>query len=291
MSHAPPRPRRPLHEAKVLITGLIRNGEKTLARDIAQLVTATSGFREVTVLVIESDSSDGTLSVLTQMASKDPRIGFRSLGRLADKLPVRSARMAHCRNAYLQAVRDAPRYADVDYVIVADLDGMNDRLDGTGIQSCFETTEDWGVQCANQDGAYYDIWALRHPDWCPVDCLRQLSRLEPLFGHETARDIAVYSRQIRIPRNNALIPVESAFGGLAIYTRDALLSGGYEAFDEQGEEICEHVPHHRRIGDAGYRIFINPRLINTGMTVHTRHTRTSKIIRNAIKAHFKRHDR
>lgn len=279
--------RKPIAEAKILIAGLIRNGERCVRRDVQQLLDATSGFREAQVLIIESDSTDGTVATLADMAAKVDKFHFLSLGQLDTSLPTRAERLAHCRNAYISAVRDDPRYADMDYILVSDLDGMNDRLNATAILRCFDVQENWGVLTANQDGHYYDIWALRHPDWSPDDCLRLLDRLEPLFGHETARDIAVYARQVRISPNARPIAVQSAFGGLAIYTRAALLAGGYEAFDENGLEICEHVPHHLKIGAAGHGIYINPGLINTGMTIHTRNKRTSKVIKNAIRAHFK----
>lgn len=279
--------RKPIAEAKILIAGLIRNGEHRIQQDVQALLAATAGFREAQVLIIESDSTDGTVRTLTAMAAQSDKVHYLSLGHLDDSLPTRTERLAHCRNAYIRAVRDDPRYADMDYILVSDLDGMNDRLNAAAIQSCFDVQENWGVLTANQDGHYYDIWALRHPDWSPDDCLRLLDRLEPLFGHETARDIAVYSRQVRIKPNAPPIAVQSAFGGLALYTRDALLAGGYEAFDEDGLEICEHVPHHIKIGAAGHGIYINPRLINTGLTIHTRNKRTSKVIKNAIRAHFR----
>lgn len=278
---------KPLAEASILITGLIRNGEHCVRQDVQKLLAATTGFRKTQVLIIESDSTDDTVTTLASMAAKTDKVHYRSLGRLDDVLPTRTERLAHCRNAYISAVRDDPRYADVDYILVSDLDGMNNRLNAAAIRSCFDVQENWGVLTANQDGHYYDIWALRHPDWSPNDCLRLLDRLEPVFGHEAARDIAVYSRQVRISPNAPPIAVQSAFGGLSLYARDALLAGGYEAFDENGIEICEHVPHHLKIGAAGYGIYINPRLINTGLTIHTRNKRTSKIIKNAIRAHFK----
>lgn len=274
--------------AKVLITGLIRNGEKTIQGEVNRLLTASTCFARLQVLIIESDSQDRTRDILEGMSKRDPRIQYRSLGQLGQTMPQRSARMAFCRNAYIDEVKSNPAYADIDYVLVADLDGMNNLLNPAAIQSCFELDLAWGALTANQDGHYYDIWALRHKDWCPTDCLKQLANLEPLFGHETARDIAVYSRQIWIPKDTPPIAVESSFGGLAIYTRQALLSGGYRSQDEHGNEICEHVPHHLSMIKAGHPIYINPRLINTGLTIHTRNKRTSKVIKNAIKAHLKR---
>lgn len=279
-----PPSRKPLADAKLLITGLIRDGETHIAREVATLLDATKACRETHVLVIESDSKDGTVNKLAEMAATSPRFHFKSLGHLQPKIPARAERLAHCRNAYIQELRDNPLYADIDYVIVTDLDGMNEQLSAESIASCWQVEPDWGVLTANQNGHYYDIWALRHPDWSPDDCLRLMARLEPLFGHEVAREMAVYSRQIRLPRDMPPIAVESAFGGLAIYTRAAMLSGGYEAYEPNGDEVCEHVPHHRHIRAAGYNIHINPRLINTGMTIHTKNKRPSKVIRNALRA-------
>lgn len=275
---------KPLGESNILITGLVRNGAHSIEQEVRQLLGATSCFRRAEVLIIESDSTDDTITRLASMVARSDRLRFVSLGQLEPGLPRRTERLAHCRNAYVDAVRRDPRYSDIDYVLVSDLDGMNDLLDGRAIESCFRLQEDWGVLTANQDGPYYDIWALRHPDWSPDDCLRLLARLEPLVGHETARDIAVYSRQIRISRASRPIAVQSAFGGLALYTRQALLDGGYEGLDADGAEICEHVPHHARIRAAGHGIYVNPRLINTGWTIHTRNKQIRRIVKSAIKA-------
>ena len=47
-------------------------------------------------------------------------------------------------------------------------------------------------------------------------------------------------------------PMNSAFGGLAVYWTEAFLSGGYSGED------CEHVPHHRRMAKAGWQMYLNP---------------------------------
>lgn len=45
---------------------------------------------------------------------------------------------------------------------------MNDLIDeAAAAKSCFEIPSDWGGLTANQDGPYYDIWALRHPRLVP----------------------------------------------------------------------------------------------------------------------------
>jgi hypothetical protein len=78
-----------------------------------------------------------------------------------------------------------------------------------------------------------------------------------------ARNIAVYSRQVHIPKDSPWIEVDSAFGGLAIY--DALLyfNSSYSSRNSDGSQICEHVALHEQIRNSGGRIFINPQMINS----------------------------
>ncbi|HEY1803077.1 MAG TPA: hypothetical protein VGG45_01225 [Terracidiphilus sp.] len=66
------------------------------------------------------------------------------------------------------------------------------------------------------------------------------------------------------------IEVDSAFGGLAVYRRDALSGVKYVGLGEARHEVCEHVSLHRQIKSAGRRIFINPQLVNAGVTEHAR---------------------
>ena len=54
-----------------------------------------------------------------------------------------------------------------------------------------------------------------------------------------------------------------AFGGLAIYKRDALLVGHYIGLDQSGNEACEHVSFHNDLRESGYRIYINCALVNS----------------------------
>jgi hypothetical protein len=60
-----------------------------------------------------------------------------------------------------------------------------------------------------------------------------------------------------------MIEVDSAFGGLGIYKRDALLAGRYIGLDDAGNEACEHIYFHTNLRKAGYRIFINCALVNS----------------------------
>ena len=76
---------------------------------------------------------------------------------------------------------------------------------------------------------------------------------------------------IVIPQDAEWIEVDSAFGGLAIYRRETLLdvSSRYIGLYKDGIEVVEHVSLHLGIIQNGYKIFINPRLINTDFTDHS----------------------
>jgi hypothetical protein len=83
------------------------------------------------------------------------------------------------------------------------------------------------------------------------------------------------------------IEVESAFGGLAIYRREALLEGRYNGVRD-GEGICEHVPLHAELRAKGRRIFINPALINANRTDHSGRVQLRVRLRREIEALAKR---
>ena len=259
----------PVSDKSILVVGLVRNCGKNLSAEVELLRSAFAVFGSVSWLVIESDSTDDTPAVLEQIEARVP--GFRSisLGALRNDLPLRTQRIARCRNEYMAQIDNSPAYAGVDYVAMADLDGVNTQLTAEALLSCWSRT-DWDVCAANQRGPYYDIWALRHPDWCPTDCWRQLEFLHSMgVPQRKAFFAAVQSRMITLPEDGAWLEVDSAFGGLAIYRRSALQGLRYVGLDVADREICEHVFFHRQIRESGHRIFVNPKLINAGYTDQT----------------------
>ncbi len=90
---------------------------------------------------------------------------------------------------------------------------------------------------------------------------------------------------VTVAEDSPWIEVESAFGGLAIYRRDALLEGDYRGLDANGAEVCEHVSLHQAMRSTGARLYINPRLVNTDLTEHTRDARwPRRLVRRAAGA-------
>lgn len=281
-----------------LVVGLARDCSQDLKSDVRKLLAALSTCTDLRWLVIESDSNDDTVEKLRELESEVGKFRFISLGSLRAELPLRTERIAFCRNRYLEELKENPEYVHVDYVIVADLDGLNSRIDEESFASCW-ARQDWDVCTANQRGPYYDIWALRHKDWSPNDCWSQRKFLvDHGVSPEQALFASVHSRMIVIDPNSSWIEVESSFGGLAIYRREALANAFYVGVTDSGEEISEHVPMHERLRALGKRIFINPKLINAEYTEHSRSLLLGsrmkrryygmlKSVRTAVRAAFK----
>src|SRR5262249_54154974 len=114
-----------LSSKNLLIAGLARDCGTTIEAEIMRLLAALDCFGNISWLIVESDSVDNTLDILNKLELTIPNFRFLSLGVLRDKLSDRTARLAYCRNQYLKELRTNPLYENVDYLAVADLDGIN----------------------------------------------------------------------------------------------------------------------------------------------------------------------
>jgi len=275
--------RPPIEQCSLLIAGVVRNGERRMRRDLEVLRRATSGagFRRVRWLIIESDSTDRTVEILRGLQIEWDGFDAVSLGPMRERHPLRTDRIAQSRNACLAALDTDPRYDDVTHVLVADLDGVCRDLTPQALASCWDLDEPWSACMANQGDYYYDVWALRHRHWCPGDAWAQRNALLPLIGEAAADKLALFARMVHIPRTRAPIEVDSAFGGLALYRREALFDMRYEGLDGEGRQICEHVAMHARMRALGHRLYIHPGLINARRTKHAGRKKFFRSLRRA----------
>jgi len=254
---------KPLSQSNILIAGPARNISQYVAEDVLALLEACKNFKNATALVIESDSNDDTVSTLELLKCTDDRVNYTSLGLLAKKMPKRTERLAFVRNYIQDEVINNSQYTDIDFIAMADLDGINRQITADKIENCWKVKEPWDVITANQPNRYYDIWTLRHADWSPVDCLRQRDELEKFIGKQAANYLAVQAKQVSLDPTVGMIEVDSAFGGLGIYKKAAFISGRYTGLDLAGNEVSDHISFHRDLRQAGYRIFINCALVNS----------------------------
>jgi glycosyltransferase involved in cell wall biosynthesis len=270
-----------LESFEVLIVGLVRNCEPSLESEVETLRASFEDFKNVSFFLVESDSTDGSLEALRELATRIPNFQFLSLGNLRQSISDRIERIAHCRNAYLDYVRTTSK--KFDYVVVADLDGVNNLLTKEKVATCWKF-DGWSVCTANQTGPYYDIYALRAPGWSEMDCWNEARSLYASGMNPVKSWVkAIRDKQRIIPESEDWIEVTSAFGGLAIYKTEAFLKGNYQTFSDAELNVSEHVPFNLKLVASGHRIFINPKLTNFAFNEHNDFSRLSRQLKMSFK--------
>ena len=263
------------------IVGTVRNVEHVLEQEFAQVNKIFGAFGEIYTYLVESDSEDKTSKVLSNMSASYNNFSYTSLGNIEKEISNRYARIAHCREIYLDYIRKLD--IKIDYIVVVDLDGMNSKLNTDAVASCFKH-KDWDAIFANQTGRYYDIGALRHQTWSPNDCFVVYNEMLKFTNEKNARLVAIQSRMITLEAKNVLIPVNSAYGGLGIYKKDAFVQGTYIGEDHNGNPLLDFVCFNEILTLKGYKLFINPQLINAK---YNSHNAGSNLLYRFIRKTFK----
>ncbi|MEM6462355.1 MAG: hypothetical protein AAF724_10600 [Pseudomonadota bacterium] len=255
---------------RVVFAGLARNCAHSLPAILRSLEDIGSGADDWGYVFLENNSFDGTARQLRSFHNRHHRGVMRSFGDLESKVPKRTERLAILRNKCLDEIFASETMSAFEYVVILDLDGVNERIDKDRLLYLMELDRPpWAAIFANQSESYYDLWALRHPTISPDDCLKRV-RLRPAgMSEEEAVKAFVDTRKISLDPSEGLFEVDSAFGGLGLYDLQALPGCRYIGVDEEGHEICEHVSLHADLKERGGRLYIDPALINgTGTSRH-----------------------
>lgn len=254
---------------RALLVGTVRNASKFVTSDISRIMQALDPIIPTVAFIVESDSNDDTVEKLTTLSAKDSRVQFVSLGNLEPLFPERLERLKHCRNVYLEQIRNNPIYGDCDLVVVVDLDGINTAISEDKFRLALETKIKWDVLAANQSGPYYDILALRHPYWSPNSFIQEMEWLSPFLGKKAAWQHSLGDRMIKINPSLPPIEVDSAFGGLCIYKRWILEKFDYSNDTPTAVADTDHVILNRKAKADGALIYIHPGLVNSKWTTHS----------------------
>jgi hypothetical protein len=248
---------------RAIVTGLARDCAPHLPEVLANLARCAALYDDAYFLFAVSDTQDQSRVMLEAWLAAGRRGEVLDFGKLEERLPRRTERIAWLRNACLDQLRTLPQ-AGWNHLVVADLD---DVLARPLAEQPFARALDWldaapdrAAVFANAWPRYYDVWALRHQRWCPHDCWHRIWGRAAQESFEAAKFREVFRRQIEIPSDMAPIAVGSAFGGLGIYRLSRALGARYRGLDDGGREVSEHVAFNETIARAGGALHIFPAL-------------------------------
>lgn len=257
--------------ASVVFAGCARDCEPFLHGVLGNLGRFAAKFENTGFVFVENDSTDGTLALLQKWLAARPNSRLLSATGLAARQSVRTARIASARNAYMNYIaRSSLR--EFDYLVVVDLDDVNagkmPEDDLSAAITYLEEHADHAGLFACSDPVYFDVWALRHPTWCPNDVWEEVRACKDL-PYEQAIERFVYSRQIHIAADAGPLLVQSAFGGLGIYRLAAVIAARYAGLTPAGTPCCEHTAFNATAAARG-KLAIFPSLRNHAPSEHIR---------------------
>lgn len=246
-----------LRTRSIAFVGCARQCADAIETSMRKLDSLGHLFGRHELLVFENDSTDDTAERLRALATELPIRLIQAPG-LGRQLTQRTARLAYGRNTLLEAALAS----GADYICVADLDGVVTDESPTlnAFADAFRRDRCWDAVFPVNAGMYYDIWALRHPVLCPNDFMVKGASFDASLGDALETHYAATAVQADLRTLKGWLPVDSAFGGMGVYKRQALTDVRYVGL-HKGRQICEHVPLHEQMRRQGKRLYISPAFV------------------------------
>ena len=254
-----------MRNSSVSICSIVRDCEVNLKKNIPRVELLRSLFKESEIVVFENDSIDNTREILKtwEKESKNIHVFTDTFGSITipSKKSIkgnpfysipRIEKMVFYRNKYMTFLNT--QGLKRDFVIIIDLDISGFETDG--VASSFGATTDWDCISANGTSVssrfkrqYHDAYAL-----IEYDKLNQV---------QTEQSIKLNRIRFSWLRSGMpLFPVDSAYGGLAVYKWSSIKDIYYSYLlndDIRVQCKSEHVGLHKKMKENGFgKIFINP---------------------------------
>lgn len=237
------------NRTKVVICCISRDDFFGLGVNRAQVEDLGQHFADYRVIVAENDSSEAFRAELRAWAATNPRVKVLSKTFNLKKRP-NLAFLAKMRNFYVDELR-RPEYAAFGRVVVFDMDVSHRWPVRAMAASTMLPMPHFGVRCFhiyNEGFVHRDVLAFRSTAFAPDF---KLAKVPDVVDLESMHFVYRLSKGWYDAGYNP--DVDSCFGGIAAYARDALVECGYdEAVDE-----CEHLPLNRCIKDSGRSIVLD----------------------------------
>lgn len=203
--------------SKVLICGICQNIQHYVKYTVANIETLGSKFADYRVIIYENNSIDVTVKRFKNWARLNPKVVFLSETLEASALPYsRTERIARARNIVLSIAKE-PQYEDYEYLIMVDLD-FTAPWPVKELIEAIQTPIEWDCISANgiNRSMYWDRYAFRSESY-PFGVELMGYDWWWKFCNETPLNFT----------GDRLIPVFSAFCGMAIYKRKCITQFSY----------------------------------------------------------------
>jgi len=258
-----------LSESTIIICGIVRNCGKNLKRNIRTINHICDLAKGYHVVMFENDSIDMSKQILADWANERKNVHVLLNDFNTTTIPEKSSiinpffsthrneKMAFYRNQYLEYIDNET--LEGDYVIIVDMDIR--KICFRGIIHSFALNYEWDMIAANGISRAPSTFFRRR-------CYDSYALIECGQEHIPQTEDSIRATQYRwafLRPNMPPIRVASAFGGLAIYKREAIANCRYGVLlnnDEKVESRAEHFYFHQQMKANGYdKIFINPSML------------------------------
>ncbi|GAB6392005.1 MAG: glycosyltransferase family 2 protein [Treponematales bacterium] len=233
---------------------LAHNCRDRLENNLLRIQWFNSYFKEMYIIVVESDSNDGTKELLREWQAKNDNVFVITKDFNKDNIVFKTnqiiiEKIILCRNLYLDFISGCAWKKKLDYLIAVDSDIH--WFSKEGIISAIENAPDgWAALFANGRyyfdfigrqilGRYYDLFAFvpsnaKHiPDNCCELTYREMALCADLLS----------PRELK---KSKYMECRSAFGGIGIYKYKVLKDVRYVLQENNRSAkyalVCEHVP-------------------------------------------------
>ena len=242
---------------KVIFCGLSKNCINSIEHNLIFLENFVKYSNlESSIVVVDSDSSDGTKDILKHYSTKISSFHHEDLDGLESIYSNRIERIAISRNKCLEIARSFVNNEDVIYIPL-DLDmKLFKYID-------FKNFENLIMYCLKKDNLngifpfskpfYYDIFALRAENWVNYNSQFIVRRYKKYIkiGSFFINYFLIFKKQITFKEfNKKNIVVKSAFGGIGIYNlKNNLENFKYKLSNDNPEDVSEHIYFNEKIND------------------------------------------
>ncbi len=237
-----------MRKSSAVICGLARDVFKRLNFcGLSRLEYLSGLFKETAFVIYENDSEDGTDNLLEKWgeAGDNRHVFSEKLDekRIGGRSKERVTAMAIYRNKCVDFLKN--NYSNFDYYIPVDLDLVGGiSYDGIA-HTIGNVNVEWDFMGSNGKNSmrgnvrYWDTFPHRE-----IDC--------DDFSIGRNKMFALGRHFSSLKRGEGLVPVNSCFGGMAIYKISSIQNAIYTG------QSSEHVAFNRSIIDNGGKGFVNP---------------------------------